>query len=257
MLPDYNLDTPEAISIRYDIAGIGTRFLAAALDFLIWVILAVILIVGAIALGAFGVVGRDTALILLGSLAFLILYAYYIIFETLWQGQTPGKRALKIRVIRRSGHPIGFTDAFIRNVVRIVDSLPAFYGVGVITMFISEESRRLGDYAAGVIVVREDPVTIEEISRAPGPATAQPALGDVDPDELTWDVRALLPDDLMVMRRFMDRSADIPAPARAEIGHALADRVAERIGARSPLDPTRFIERVLYIRELDHLDHVR
>lgn len=71
MVPDYNLDTPEAISIRYDIAGIGTRFLAAALDFLIWAVLAVILIVGAIALSAFGVAGRDTALILLEAWRFL------------------------------------------------------------------------------------------------------------------------------------------------------------------------------------------
>lgn len=119
-------------------------------------------------------------------------------------------------------------------------------------MFISTESRRLGDYAAGTIVVREDPVTIEQI--ATGPPTTQPPLGAVDPDEVGWDVRALLPDDLVVMRRFMDRSANLPGPARAEIGQALAERVAERIGARHPLDPTRFIERVLYIRELAYAD---
>lgn len=252
MVPDYSLDTPEAISIRYDTAGIGTRFLAAALDFLIWAVLAVILIVGAVALSAYGIVGHDTALILLGTLAFLILYAYYIIFETLWQGQTPGKRVLKIRVIRRDAHPIGFTEAFIRNVVRVVDFLPVFYGIGVITMFVSKQSRRLGDYAAGTIVVLENPVTLAEITS--GTPATQPALGAIDPDELGWDMRALLPDDLLLMRRFLERAEQLPAAARAGVGMALAERVAGRIGARSPLDPTRFIERVQYLREHDHWD---
>lgn len=255
MVPDYNLDTPEAISIRYNTAGIGTRFLAAALDFLIWVVLAAVLLLGAAALGAYGVAGHEIALILLGTLAFFILYAYYIVFETLWQGQTPGKRVLKIRVIRRDGQPIGFFEAFIRNVVRVVDFLPVFYGVGVITMFVSKESRRLGDYAAGTIVVLEDPVTIDEITLAP--PRAQPALGVVDPDELNWDVRALRPDDLVLIRRYMQRSAQLPPAARAEVGTALAERVASRIGARSPLDPTHFVERVLYLREQGRVDGPR
>lgn len=254
-MPDYDLDTPEAVSIRYDTAGIGTRFLAAAIDFLIWIALAAMIVAGALSLSSFGIVARDTALILLSSLAFLILYGYYVIFETLWQGQTPGKRVLKIRVIRRDGHPIGFFEAFIRNVVRIVDFLPVLYGIGVITMFVSKESRRLGDYAAGTLVVREDPVKIEDITdRRP---SAQPALGAIDPDELRWDVHALRADDLALMRRFMERSPQLPPVARTEVGMALAERVANRIGARSPLDPTSFIDRVLYLREYERVDSER
>lgn len=250
MVPEYKLATPEAISIRYDLAGIGTRFLAAAIDFLAWIVLAIILAVGALALGTFGALGRSTALILFGTLSFLILYGYYIIFETLWEGQTPGKRIMKIRVIRRTGHAIGFADAFIRNVVRIVDFLPSFYGVGVITMFISPESRRLGDYAAGTIVVLERaPLTIAAIAPEPARIVSQPALGAVDPDELRWDVRALDSEDLLLMQHYLDRSRNLPADASLAIGHTLAARIANRIGARAPLDPGQFVERVLYLRE--------
>lgn len=251
MLPDYKLDTPEVITINYGIAGIGTRFLAAAIDSLVWVLLIIVLIAGAIALGTFGEIARNVAWILFGTLSFLIVYGYYILFETFWQGQTPGKRVLKIRVLRTTGHPIGFVDAFVRNVVRIVDFLPSFYGVGVVTMFISRESRRLGDYAAGTIVVKEQaPVKIDQIAAGSRPALLpQAALGAIDPDELGWNLRALTADDLMLMRLFLERARQLPPNATRTIGQELAERIANRVGARSPLDAVRFVERVLYLRE--------
>ncbi|MEK7327557.1 MAG: RDD family protein, partial [Chloroflexota bacterium] len=90
-----------------------------------------------------------------GLISFAFFWGYYILFEMLWNGQSPGKRWVGLRVIRTDGTPITLTESIIRNLVRLVDFLPAYYGVGVVTMFINEQSRRLGDLAAGTLVVHD------------------------------------------------------------------------------------------------------
>jgi len=83
----------------------------------------------------------------------------------LWNGQSPGKRWTGLRVIRADGTPITLSESFIRNLTRLVDFLPAAYGVGIITMFIDKKSRRLGDLAAGTLVVHDRaPISIQSLS---------------------------------------------------------------------------------------------
>jgi hypothetical protein len=102
-----------------------------------------------------------------GLVAFALLWGYYIFFETLWNGQSPGKRWVGLRVIAHDGTPIGVSATLIRNLVRIVDFLPLYYGIGVVTMFIDRQSRRLGDFAAGTLVVYErGAITLEHLERA-------------------------------------------------------------------------------------------
>ena len=106
--------------------------------------------------------GGGALLIGLFTLAvFLVTAGYFMLFEILWSGQTPGKRLVGVRVIRENGYPIRPIDAVIRNLVRVVDWLPGIYGVGVLTMLLNKRSKRLGDFASGTIVVREG-------SRGPG-----------------------------------------------------------------------------------------
>ena len=119
-------------------------------------------VVVAAALGAAAassvVLGRGaTAVLLAASVlgAFVVTSGYFMVFEIIWNGQTPGKRVLGVRVIRESGYPLRPVDSVVRNVVRIVDWLPFFYGIGVLVMLFNGRSRRLGDFAAGTIVVRE------------------------------------------------------------------------------------------------------
>ncbi len=92
---------------------------------------------------------------ILGLISFILLWGYYIFFEILWNGQSPGKRWVGLRVIRIDGTPITLSESIIRNLVRIIDFLPTAYGVGVVTMFINTNSRRVGDLAAGTIVVHD------------------------------------------------------------------------------------------------------
>src|SRR3982074_2673357 len=161
---EYSVLTPERVSLQYDIAGIGSRGAAAVVDTAIPCGLVIVVIVALSAsfaasasfLGFGGGPGAATLLIGLMALAVLaIADGYFILFEILWNGQTPGKRMLGIRVIRENGYPMRPIDAVIRNLVRIVDWLPGGYGIGVLTMLLNKRSKRLGDFASGTIVVRE------------------------------------------------------------------------------------------------------
>ncbi|MGI8825571.1 MAG: RDD family protein [Chloroflexota bacterium] len=253
-MEQFHLPTPEAIDIEYDIAGIGTRFLAACLDSLAAGGLLVVVVLGAVAIGHFGGWAMTAGLIIGATLAFLLIWGYYIVFETLWRGQTPGKRALHIRVIKTTGYPTGLSEAVIRNLIRYVDFLPGFYGLGVVVMFASSQSRRLGDYAAGTLVVKERapdgrPVLDKTGFMASSGTGLVPPAGSLDPDELEWDVKDLRPDDLAVVREFLARAPELPLEVRARIGGDIARRVCERIGAREPLDPVAFLDRVVGLKE--------
>jgi uncharacterized RDD family membrane protein YckC len=172
-LPEETLDiqTPENVAFGYQVAGLGSRFVATLLDTLLIVLLqVVVVIVMALAIAALGESAAADQLsgwiiAIFGVILSIFYWGYYVFFEMLWNGQSPGKRWMGLRVIRTDGTPITLSEALIRNLVRIVDFLPAMYGVGIITMFIDKQSRRLGDLAAGTLVVQDRaPITIQELS---------------------------------------------------------------------------------------------
>jgi len=154
------IDTPENVTFDYDIAGIGSRFLAALMDTALILLLQVILF-GSVLLFA-SLTSEDATdtvigwlFAIAGIISFIFFWGYYIFFEILWNGQTPGKRRVGLRVIRVDGTPVTPSEVIIRNLVRIIDFLPTAYGVGVVTMFINSSSRRIGDLAAGTLVVHD------------------------------------------------------------------------------------------------------
>jgi uncharacterized RDD family membrane protein YckC len=164
---EYTIDTPENVRIGYSVAGIGNRFIAALVDSVLVVgalfaITLLIVVLQAIFQTPEAILGlkeddwRQGLLIAFYALAtFMLIWGYYMLFEWLWNGQTPGKRLAKIRVVRLDGSPPRFLDIVVRNLVRIIDFMPFGYGVGLVTMFFNREARRLGDFAAGVIVVKD------------------------------------------------------------------------------------------------------
>jgi uncharacterized RDD family membrane protein YckC len=184
------ISTPEQVAFHYEMAGIGTRFVAGMLDHLI--IFTALLLIGCamqtIVIGSIFSSAGDAVVALVLALMLLIYFAifwgYFVLFETLWNGQTPGKRAGRLRVIRRDGQPVHAGEVMIRNLVRLVDMLPGFYGVGLVVMFIDKDARRLGDMAAGTIVVREgDLIRLQDVRVTPATASStfppanQPAYG--------------------------------------------------------------------------------
>src|SRR5689334_10586131 len=172
-LSDETLDiqTPENIVFDYQIAGIGSRFLATLLDTILVgllqlvVILVLVLIIKAYDGSIFADPLSAWVLAIFGLITAVFYWGYYVFFEMLWNGQSPGKRWVGLRVIRSDGMPITLSESLIRNLARLVDFLPAAYGIGVVTMFIDKQSRRLGDLAAGTLVVQDRaPITMQDLA---------------------------------------------------------------------------------------------
>jgi uncharacterized RDD family membrane protein YckC len=229
----YRVDTPEQIDLAYDVAGLGSRFLAALVDATIQVLLfGLIWFVGAVGAGALiGLFGDDSesavsAAVVAGAVlgTFATLWGYHVFFEMVWHGQTPGKRWLGLRVIKEGGYPLGFVDSVIRNVVRLVDFLPFSYLIGAVVMFVDRRSRRLGDLAAGTLVVKErrelrlEGVTAGLFDRSEGAAPAAP--------ELT----RLTPADRSLLREYTRRRETLADAARQSLAARLAPAIAAKIG---------------------------
>lgn len=166
---DLVIPTPERVAFQYPIAGIGSRFLAQAIDMVILLVLLTIVGIGGAAFGAVFHTAQLAVLIWL-LLSFLLVVGYFLVSEAVFGGQTVGKRALRLRAVGDHGEPILFSQAAIRNLIRIVDFLPLCYGLGLVALFINGRGKRLGDLAAGTLVVRER----ERISLYDLPATAPP-----------------------------------------------------------------------------------
>ncbi len=169
----FAVDTPESVEFRYTLAGIGSRFCAALIDHLIMgLILLLVIFLGGIAVNFLKRGDAELSASLLTALivivSFVVLAGYYVVLETVQRGQSIGKRALGLRVIRKSGLPITFSDSLLRNLLRVVDFLPVSYALGVVTMFFDGQWRRLGDLAANTVVVREGNVyQLSQISVRP------------------------------------------------------------------------------------------
>ena len=165
------IETPERVQLAFALASIGNRFLAVAIDhfiqyFAIFVVAwAFISLLGIKDFATeessaqfFQEMPKWTVAVLIIVL-FLIFSGYFVLFEWLWNGQTPGKRLLKLRVIREDGRPITLWEALARNLLRIFDAVPGFvlpvYSVGLITIFMNKRDQRIGDMFAGTVVIRE------------------------------------------------------------------------------------------------------
>jgi len=167
---EYPVLTPENVRFRYTLAGPGSRLIAWMIDLgVILVLLAVIGVAMGLASEWFG----NYALAVYGLLSFLLVMGYWIILEYRWEGRTPGKRLVGLRVVGEHGLPLDFTQVLLRNLLRSVDLLPAGAGFAALCSLLQRHHRRLGDLVAGTLVIRE--------RRPPRPAAV---LGDARADEL-------------------------------------------------------------------------
>ena len=160
----YTITTPENIKLEYELAGVGSRMLAVALDTLIqWTFMVVVYLV--MLLFGFGDdfftdnLGKSNSIVIAFSfiVLFFIFFYFCIIFYIFFNGQTPGKRVVGLQVINSNGEPINFFASVVRNIVRIVDMIPFGYLVGGILVVFSKNYKRIGDMAANTIVVKNKP----------------------------------------------------------------------------------------------------
>lgn len=223
------IDTPEQIALELPLAGIGSRFLAMAIDTLIqtalYLITAIIFILtlpvgSSVVMFLPRLIGPAMAIFIL----FAIYWGYFALFEIFWKGQTPGKRYAGIRVIKESGRPINAFEAIGRNLMRAVDGMPpGTYGVGLVCMMCNRQSRRLGDFVAGTVVVHEKPT--EEVrpswntTTESGPAASR--LGPVGAEEL------------VLIETYLHRRWELDPNVRLPTAIQIAERIKAKTGLQS------------------------
>src|ERR1051326_7532411 len=176
-------ETPERVPLHFALASIGNRFIACAIDHTIQIVTLITvtiffaIISDASSLGSRLMNAPKWVLALLIVIQAVIFDGYFAVFEWIWRGQTPGKRWLKLRVIREDGRPISFFEAVVRNLLRTVDFLvPPFYSIGLISVFATERDQRVGDLVAGTVVVREREAEAPEFSQVFASPISDPAL---------------------------------------------------------------------------------
>jgi len=221
------IETPEQTSIEFPLAGIGSRFLAILIDSLIQgaVLVVIVLIFVGVGFSFRGAgFGRSSTagvwvVAILIFIYFLLMYGYFILFESIWNGQTPGKRLTHIRVIKDSGQPITVIDSVARNLLRLVDQLPFAYGIGVLCAWISPQSKRLGDYVAGTVVVHEKP--FEAVS-AQWNAPAQASTHQYGANRLT-------PEEFALVETFLSRRSALEAGVRYDTAAGIVRRIESKL----------------------------
>ena len=254
--------TPENVELTFELAGLGSRFIAILLDSLIQSLFALfiflvflLLVVSGVDFSSFEKLSPWVIAII--SLGMFILFSqYFLYFEATKNGQTPGKKAVGIRVILDTGHPVDFRTAFLRNIMRIVDFLPGFYTVGVISIFASSEYRRLGDYTAGTLVVKtgKQHQAAINVAREHNKPWYTPEQGfempEPEPSTLPQaslsHLHSITKDEYRAVRHFLDR--------RKELDEGVARNLAEKmmipIAAKLHIERTDIADPVSFLDSL-------
>ena len=250
------METPELVVLTYTIAGVGSRASAALIDYLICFVTAIALIIGFTQFG--GRVSASSAggsgasattawvVAIIGLFQFAVLWLYYVLFEALADGQTPGKRIMSLRVVRDGGLSVTFEASAIRNLVRVVDMQPLFlYAVGMVTLVVNPRGKRLGDMAAGTIVVKEDLVSQPMVAAKPHPRHRESTLPLV---------ARLTEEEYRLLDRFVQRRMDFEPDRRG----LLAKGLAERFSAVLEQEPSQLpVAQLVRLHEDEHAARAR
>lgn len=218
--PHLDVATPERVALTLPVAGIGYRCLAwlvdAGLLFFFWLVAYFVftLLVSDVLGVLQGLSGLGQTL--LGVGVFATQWLYWTLAEVFFHGQTAGKRALGIRVVRMDGSPVGLYESAVRNLCRLVDFLPVAYAAGCICMLLTRQHRRLGDLLAGTLLVREERIDLDKYTAAPAPG-AVPAVAGAP--------RALTAEEVELVLAFLARAPGLQPDVRLRLGTRLVERV--------------------------------
>ncbi|HVF53146.1 MAG TPA: RDD family protein [Actinomycetota bacterium] len=248
--------TPEGVEVELTLAGLGSRFIAAMVDSIIkWLItFAIFLLFG----GGFSALSPDAPTasddvmvgLAIGIVIVFVIQTFYDIgFEVWAEGRTPGKRWTGLRVVDTEGGPVRFRASAVRNLLRIVDMLPGAYFAGMVTVLISKKSQRIGDIFASTLVIRDRRTR----PAAPRRAFAPPAFTHGAPPQpgaaWGWDVSAITTDEVITVRRFLERRAGLPPEVRWRLAWELAERLRPKLaGVPQGVHPEYLLEQIANIK---------
>lgn len=230
-MEDITLQTAENISLRYDTATAGSRSAAFLIDYIIILLIveglnSLVHLADRIGGDVFSSYFAAVIYLILGTL----LWGYFVINEIILDGSSLGKRVLGIRVIKEDGSPIDIVDSLTRNFIRFVDLLPGTCLVGFMVMMCNEKSKRLGDYAAGTVVVRVRSVQPDRMH-----------IGDSPYDEVVKGnphLSLITAEEYQLMRDYMAQRHRL-SPYKS---FSLADKLASRIAQKLELKPPKGTE---------------
>jgi uncharacterized RDD family membrane protein YckC len=239
------IGTPEGIELQLQLAGAASRYIARGIDVALQLTLIALLFIVTLVIGggaggvAIGLIGGWAAAGFVVSI-FAVLYFYNVLFEVLAQGRTPGKRATHLRVVREQGTPVDLPASLVRNLLRLIDEL--LFGLpALVAIVLTKHNQRLGDLAAGTLVIREAPasgVHQDNLPRAVGRTAANQAI-----ETSGWDLSAVSAEELAAIRRFLERRGTFERHAREELAHRLEQGLRAKVAGAPPThDPERFLE---------------
>jgi len=260
--------TPEQVELQFGIAGIGSRFVAQLVDLLIMLAFFFVEFLCFLGLAAAAPSQPDAHLDTAGKwfvafvilINFLVFWGYFTLFEALWRGQTPGKRLMKLRVIKDSGRQITFFESLARNLIRFLELfIPGLYLTAVVTMLCNRRNKRLGDFAAGTIVVHESLEETPLVFQTSTTLVAPVSFAAHEPERLApWatPVEARFPadavarlgaQDLVVIETFFARMLDLPLDTRAAMAQRIAAQLTAKMGVALPEgNPERTMESIAF-----------
>ncbi len=226
--PDYSISTPENVDLHLELAGIGNRVLATMIDTILGGLVIIFSAMGclliAFILDQTHVFPASRNQVLMGAamiamfVMFIVQFGYNIFFEGIWHGQTPGKRVAQIRVIEANGQPVGWAAVCIRNLVRLIDV--GILLIGLLVMLIDKNERRLGDLAAGTLVIRERKTDL---------STGDVKLLTGAQADSLLDIGRVTPEEYDLLARFLKRRITLAPAYRPVVAKKLESYFREKL----------------------------
>ncbi|MDJ0598636.1 MAG: RDD family protein [Crocosphaera sp.] len=228
----FKIETPESVELEFTLAGIGNRVYAFVIDSIILgLIITILLIFAALSFLNTGLISnifgipQNQAFLWILAIQFFIIFVtyvgYFVCFETLWQGETPGKRYVKIRVIQDNGRPINLQQATLRALLRPIDDL---FFLGIFFIIFGQQEKRIGDWVAGTIIIQEG-----QGKKGTNLTVSKEAEDLANYLQTNANLSKLLPEDFATIRRYLQRRDEMFTEARVELARKLAYQVKDII----------------------------
>ena len=245
-----SVETPEQIDLNFQKAGIGSRFYAALIDTsLLLLIVFIGSYVNARLISELGSVIGNWFAAIGGIVVFALFWGYYMAFEIITNGQSPGKRLLGLRVMKVGGYPISFADSAIRNLVRVVDFLPFCYCIGLTTMLINGNWQRLGDLAAGTLVVKTSKKKLRLTDVFPRKVIPDINISPQQFLYVEWIQPDLITDtELSMIREYLARRSALSVPRKIKLAETIGSPIVEKMGGDSSILYDKFLEEVYALK---------
>jgi uncharacterized RDD family membrane protein YckC len=229
------LHTPEGVDVSHPLGGVGSRSAAQLIDLAIQS-----LAIAAVVAVSYAAGGSDVLVTAFAVSAFVMLFLYDVLFEVYGGGATIGKRRVGLRVIETSGRPVGWRSSAIRNAIRLIEGVACLYVLALLVVLVTERSQRLGDLAAGTVVIRDG-----KTHGLPAPPSLGTPLGAG-----ALDATGVDDEGLGAIHDFLARRSTLEPLARARVARALADALRPRVvgGFANDDEPERLLEAIAAAR---------